>query len=184
MNMPSTPAHLAGISRLDEDRTTEQMFVADIVCTCGNPNLNLMHSGGTREENGEPIPQTAEVEGSFFMIIGAECPACQKSHLIFDKDYHGWDGFACAHETGYRANPRPDLVSWPCVKCNSPSHRITVLISMDREMILDDGPVTSPDGSSILDDSNWQEGFDWITVEITCSKCGRKTEEWLSYEAM
>jgi hypothetical protein len=184
MNMLNPPGHLTGITQIDKTRATDQMFVAQVVCTCGCRDLNLMHSGGTREENGHAIPQTAEIDGKFFMMIRADCPECQKTHLVFDKDYHGWDGFVCARETGYRQNPRPDLVPWQCVKCQSTSHLITVLVSMDKEIILEDGPVTGPDDATILDDSNWPEGFDWITMEIICSSCGHKTEEWLSYETM
>ncbi len=182
--MLNPPKHLADISKINIDRTTDTSFIADIVCICGNLEFCLMHSGGILEQNGGIYPVTAEIDGIFFMILSVKCSNCGKSHLIFDRDYHGWDGFVCAHENKYRQNPRPELVLWSCVKCNSSYHKLTVCVSMEKEMILEDGIVTDKDGSVILDDSNWQEGFDWIVMEITCTKCDHETDDWLSYETM
>ncbi|MEE8451658.1 MAG: hypothetical protein V3R99_07070, partial [Thermoguttaceae bacterium] len=63
-------------------------------------------------------------------------------------------------------------------------HRLKLEISMDQETILDDGPADDDDGNIILDEENYQDGFDWMTMSITCSSCGHHHDSWIEYETM
>ena len=180
--MSKAPEHLTSISIRDEGSSTEEKYVASIKCTCGNQSLEISHSQCDVEESG--IPQDAEIDGNFFFVIKAKCPECEKNHLVFDSDYHGWDGFVCHNEYDNRKHPRPPMQTWKCSECSSSLHQLKVEISMDPEVILQEGPVEDDDGGIILDEGNYENGFDWIAMSIKCCSCGHEQEGWVEYETM
>lgn len=180
--MSKAPSHLAEITKKDTELSTEDKFVASVVCTCGNHDFELQHAECDLHESGDP--QSAEIDGNFFFVIKARCKSCGENHLIFDADYHGWDGFVCYREYDNRKHPRPPMTSWACPQCSGMHHGIKLEISMDQEIILDDGPIEDEDGNIILDEQNYQNGFDWITMSITCSSCGHQRNSWVEYETM
>jgi hypothetical protein len=182
IKMSTAPEHLSKITKIDSNLTTEKEFVADVICTCGCDSFVLMHSGEIAEDGSGPI--ATEVDDKFYMIIKAKCSDCGKEHLIFDADYHGWNGYVCYQETNNRNNPRPQLNSWKCNQCSGNKTKLKLTIQMDKEVILDDGPVEDQNGNIILDDSNYHEGFDWISMTTSCASCGHKNDDWLSYETM
>jgi len=138
----------------------------------------MQHTGATHEWDGEIIPCTAEIDGGFFFRIVAKCVNCGTEHLLLDTDFHGWDGFVCREELGGHLRPRPALVGWPCKVCGKNMHKASVLVvSEDKETAFEES-------GGVLDETNWQEGFGWMNIDIRCAACGHSHEAWVSCETM
>jgi hypothetical protein len=52
------------------------------------------------------IPVTLEKDGYFFFRIEAACKRCRIHHLLFDTDFHGWNGYIC-HDSAERGSRFP-----------------------------------------------------------------------------
>jgi hypothetical protein len=148
-----------------------------IVCPCGGDAFALMFPGQTHEYNGEIIPCMAEIDGNFFFVLRADCLRCRAQHLLFDADFHGWNGFIC-HDEVQASLPRPNLVAWSCRDCGGEAHRLDLSISGEslddfKENAGDDFPAES-----------WPEAFGWLSVSVSCVSCGETTEELVSLETM
>jgi hypothetical protein len=138
--------------------------------------FEMQHTGATHEIDGEIMPCTAEINGGFFLRIVAKCTGCGTEHLLLDQDFHGWNGFVCGDKSQLR--PRPHLVPWPCNSCGKHAHTAdAVIFSEDKAVAIDES-------GGLLDETNWQEGFGWININIRCVACGRAHESWVSYETM
>lgn len=35
-----------------------------------------------------------------------------------------------------------------------------------------------------MNKDRWPDGFGWFSMAIQCSRCGKETPEWVSYETM
>lgn len=171
------PTHLLGLGRVVAEASDDCAVAAAIVCSCGGHVFKLLFHGATHEYEGEQVPCTAEIGGRFFFRVEAECAACNARHLLFDKDFHGWDGFVC-HDEEQAALPRPALTEWHCAACGQARHAATVLIEGEGK----DDFVESVDGD--FPEESWPDGFGWFSMSISCRTCGRETDPWISYEAM
>ena len=103
---------------------------------------------------------------------------CGKQHLLLDVDFHGWNGFVARERLRGHLRPRPAVVAWPCKACGKTAHKADVLV------ISEDKKVAIEESDGFLDETNWQEGFGWINIDIRCVTCGRAHESWVSYETM
>jgi hypothetical protein len=172
--MPA-PAHLRACTSAIPSRCRRNRFVANVKCYCGGTRFRLLHTGAIREQDGEKYPRVAQVGAGYFLIIKAACTACATDHLLFDDDYHGWNGFVVA--TGDRAT-RPGLVEWVCNACGESEHSATIsLFSEGRQEAIQES-------AEFLNDTNWQEGFGSIVIDIKCTRCKHKVDDWLSHETM
>jgi hypothetical protein len=174
MTMP-LPRHLREIASI---RGGDDCSVgADLACQCGSSTFELRYPGTTQEHGGERIPCPVEIDGAFFFRIEACCAACRRTHLVFDKDFHGWDGFVC-HDPEQAALPRPPLTTWHCAGCTATAQRVRLLVQGEGE---DDFVENAGDD---FPPESWPEGFGWITIDIACAACGHEPEMWVSYETM
>jgi hypothetical protein len=103
---------------------------------------------------------------------------CGVGHLLFDKDFHGWDGYVCREESGGHLRSRPPLVPWTCKSCGKATHKADVIV------VGEDTKTAIEESGGRLDETNWQEGFGWICINICCAACGHRHEPWVSYETM
>jgi len=174
--MPA-PTHLLGITDQRPEDCTPTEFVADLHCPCGGREFSLLYPGATQEWNGKVYPCTAQIDDRFYFLVRARCAACNDEHLVFDRDFHGWDGFV-VHDESQAATPRPPLVPWQCSRCNSLAHRATVRVFGESQAFV----MSESDGQVPPD--QWQDAFGWITIETECVECGLGREDWVSYEAM
>lgn len=147
-----------------------------ICCTCGNQSMILNFPGTTHLYDGKEIPCTAQIDDGFFFIVKVKCRDCGSEHLLFDKDFHGWDGCVC-HDEKDAAMPRPPLTSWRCRKCDKEKHTIQIQFCYGDEVgiqeAIDDGTINNP-----------ADAFEWIYIDIKCENCGLETEKWVDYETM
>ena len=148
-----------------------------IHCSCGSENFEFLFTGKTHIYDGQEIPVTTEIDGEFFFVIKARCTECKKEHLIFDSHFHGWDGFVC-HDPSKASLPRPQLIVWSCRNCGCLIHSATIGFASEGKKDF----IESTRGK--FDEDKWMDGFGFITIALTCVKCGNYAEQWVSYETM
>lgn len=143
------------------DESYEFAFVGKVVCTCGNQCLEYLRPD---EETGDNY-------------IKVRCPECQREHLIFDADFHGWDGWIC-HNDEMANEVRPETEVFKCTDCESGLHEVVLVIDSQgkQDFIEEAGDEFNAD--------RWQDAFEWITIHVKCCNCGKVTQEIVSYETM
>ncbi len=173
--MMPVPTHLHMILFPREEVPDENLLTGDVKCSCGNRVFHVMYPGKTQEYKGSKYPCTIEINGNFFFLIKVNCPKCNEEYTLFDKHYHGWDGFLC-HDNMKAELPRPKLICWKCRSCKSSTHEVSITLSSQGK----DDFVDAADGE--YDESKWPDAFEWIWITIKCSECGLVTEDWVDYE--
>lgn len=175
--MMPVPTHLKSIVIPREKSVDEEPFVGDLLCRCGSKSFRMNYPGKTQEFKGKVHPCTIEIDGNFFFLIKAICTKCDMEYLLFDKHFHGWDGFLC-HDKKEASLPRPVLVPWECLSCGNMGHKVTIEVSsLGKDDFMD-----ATKGK--FGEDKWQDAFEWIWISIECTKCGLKTENWVDYETM
>lgn len=175
--MHPMPVHLREIVVPSLVQREENSVEGRVVCVCGDEEFSLMYPGQTHEYNGEIIPCTAEIGGNFFFVLRGDCLKCKIQHLLFDADFHGWNGFIC-HEEEQAALPRPDLIAWKCLNCGSEAHKLEItIVGEDVEEFEENaGEKFGPD--------SWPEAFGWFSLDVCCVGCEKITKDLVSYESM
>ncbi len=170
------PKHLKGILLPTGTANNEFEVTGKLVCECGNDHVSVHLLGNTANYFEEKVVKVIEVNGNYFLIIKIECIKCLKEHLVFDNDYHGWNGFVCGGDS--RKIPRPPTSVFKCIGCNNSDHGMTLRInSQGQEDFIEEG-------GEGYDKNDWIEAFSWITIRLKCNICSEKNEEWISYETM
>ncbi len=109
-------------------------------------------------------------------FLEAVCPHCGKKILIFDSSKHGYEGLVelnkdYAHD--YKTVKKPK-----CRKCGNETSKISVIISNTGKNDL------FVESNDFINDGNWEDAFDWITIDLKCDSCGRETKKYLDLETM
>ena len=155
------------------DLNDDNKYTAKLKCQCGNHIFELLYPKGSDKAE----PSTVEVDGKFFFLLKARCTSCSKEHLVFDADFHGWDGWIC-HVKKQAELPRPGLIEWKCKKCSSTKHSAVVIISSQgKEDFIEEA-------GEEFDIERWQDAFDWFTLDIKCEECNHEFRNFISYETM
>lgn len=170
------PKHLKSILKPIGDKNNEFEITGKIVCDCGSENFTIELVGDSSDYEKNNVIKVVEIEENYFLIIKVKCNSCNKEHLIFDNDYHGWNGFVCGGDS--REYPRPESKVWHCNKCENSDFSMNVHIHSQGQ---DDFIEELEDE---FDKEDWIEGFDWITIKTACNMCGETNDEWISYETM
>lgn len=170
-----TPLHLRDTLLVDPAASDEHELNGSVRCPCGSAVHKLLYVADLCRDEAVPYLRVIEKPDGFFLRIGAQCTACAKVHLVFDDDFHGYNGYACADED-QRARPRPDYETYSCHRCKGVGHRILIGIVGDlaKEDLVED--------SDTLNESNGHEAFGWLTVEVTCNGCGYGPLPLVDYE--
>ncbi len=176
--MIPSPEHHIACTVQEPAKAEKHQYVGHVKCPCGCDTFEMQHTGATHEWRGKTIPCDAKLDGGFFFRIVAKCANCGTEHLLLDKDFHGWNGFVCREELGDYLRLRPPLVAWPCKACGKAAHKADIMVfSEGKERTIEES-----DG--MLDETNWQEGFGSITIDIRCTACGNTHESWVECETM
>lgn len=169
-----TPTHVSECAKVMSFEQEERLLRCGIICQCGSQLFKLLYPGQKKNTNKGEIPCTLQIVDKFFFLVKVECINCGTEYLLFDKDFHGWDGYLC-HDDNAALAPRPPLESWKCRKCNSESHSIILEFSYGD---LDD--IKEDLGEFQID--NYWDAFEWISMDVECGNCGEKTDKWVDYE--
>jgi len=170
------PRHLKKILKPVGNDIMEAFVTGEIVCDCGSNSFKIKLVGDTSFYEKKRVIKLIEIDGHYFLIVQVQCNKCEKEHLIFDKDLHGWNGFVCGHED--EVPLRPASKDWHCNKCDKTDHSMKVRIqSKGQDDFIEEG-------GDEFDKNDWVEAFSWITVMVECNSCKASNKEWISYETM
>ena len=134
-------------------------MTGEIKCSCGNEFFEIWESNER-------------------LIVKAVCKQCGKEIVIFDAGRHGWDGFVCGDDFLDREMPYD---KYHCCNCREDGHKIIVHIaSQGKEDFIEE--CLANDDSFSLED--WVDAFEWISISLTCEKCGLISKKWLDLETM
>lgn len=175
MNNYPVPKHLKEILKPIGDNN-EFEVTGKIVCDCGSEEFKIKLVGDDSEYETNKVIRLAEIDDNYYLIVSVKCNNCNKEHLIFDNDFHGWNGFVCGENS--KSIAKPETKNWTCKNCYGTNHSMTLLIHSQGQ---DDFKEEAGDE---FDKNDWAEGFSWITIKLACNSCNEKNEEWISYETM
>ena len=73
---------------------------------------------------------------------------------------------------------RPALVAWKCLECGGVGHKLDIRINGESQEEFEENA-----GEEYGLDA-WPEAFGWISVSVSCTTCGKRTDDLVSYESM
>lgn len=170
------PTHIAKCIKFMNKCLGGRLLNCEIGCICGNQNFMLLYPGATHNFMGKIMPCTLQIDDIFFFLIKAKCLKCNLEYILFDSDFHGWDGFVC-HDVDNASKPRPSLTPWKCLECKGQEHLVYVQFCYgDLDEIAKD--------LKEMQVENLADAFEWIYIDIKCNSCGYETKKWVDYETM
>jgi hypothetical protein len=175
--MMPTPSHLKEVIVRSDTKFDEEPLVAPVRCPCGGEVFEILYPGQIHDRNGEAVPCVAKVGGRFFLFLKVRCNACEREHLLLDKDSHGYNGYVC-HDSAQSSLPRPDLIPWRCLTCDVTGHRVVVTVCTAGR----DDFEEETEGE--FDPETWPEAFSWFGLGARCVACDRDTPDLIDYETM
>ena len=111
--------------------------------------------------------------------VEAVCSHCGKSIIVFDSSKHGYNSIVGKGIFKY-AESFPVRKKRRCRNCKEETTKIVVTLSNTGKTDL----FTEVDDRSIINDENWENAFDWITIDLECGKCGKQTKKYIHMETM
>ena len=175
MNNLPIPKHLKEILKPFAN-SNEYEVNGKIVCDCSSEDFNIKLVGNDLKFEIEKVIKVDEIDNNFYLIVFVKCNKCSKEHLIFEKDFHGWNGFVC--DINSNNIERPKTKNWNCKNCNNTKHSMNLFIKSEGQ---DD---FIEEAGNDFDRNDWTEGFSWITINLKCNSCNEINNEWISYETM
>ncbi len=171
------PNHLRKFFQPIGKNNSEFEISGKLVCTCSNDEFSISYPGATIQSNGEAVPTILKKDNHYFFRISVRCSKCNNDHLLFDSDFHGWDGFVC-HDEEQAALQRPELINWKCNKCVNELFTVNIKIQSQgkEDFITEAGDEFNP--------KNWIEAFEWINIDLHCLHCNKTHKDWVSLETM
>ena len=108
-------------------------------------------------------------EPTEYQYIYAKCKHCGKEILLFDDRYYGYDGMCMRYEQPNKPYRTDGKLKTTKSHCEGAGYKIYVTIdSTGKEDLLED---SDPE---FINDKNWKNAFEWIKINLECSKCGKK----------
>jgi hypothetical protein len=113
-----------------------------------------------------------------YFYLTAKCKQCGKEILLFDSRYYGYDG-VCNHiEHPDKQYGTDGKIKTKKPHCEGAGYKVYVAFSnTGKDDLLVEQPIEG------ITEENWKDAFDWITIHLECSKCGKKTKV-LDFETM
>ena len=153
------PTHLQAIMLPIGNSNSELEVTGKIKCPCGNEFFEIWESNGRQ-------------------IVKLLCKECKTEYIIFDSGKHGWNGFVCGDDFLDRDEP---FEKYSCSKCAEDIFSVVVKISSQGKEDFKEECLSDDDTFTLED---WVNAFEWITISLSCKKCGLSDKEWLDLETM
>ena len=153
------PTHLQPFLTMIGEENSEYEVTGTIHCSC---NCEQFEVWGSNDRN----------------IVKIICRQCGEEIIILDSGKHGWDGFICKSDFLDRTLP---YEKYNCPDCGHDVFKILVWISSQGKQDFLDECVSNDDSFSLED---WVDAFEWISISLTCEKCGLKSKKWADLETM
>ena len=153
----------------DENSSLKVSGILRCTCKCESFRIKTLREGNQ---------QNSIVDGSYVKIV---CTNCQQEHLVFDSHSHGWNGYICSYMP--ERNLEMELFNIDCESCDSTTFKVSVTISSQgQEDFVRELQQEIQDGKFTKEE--WVNAFDWITISLTCSECGKTFSRFVDYETM
>jgi len=153
------PDHLWDILVPRGAAESETEVTGTLRCTCGGEEFAVLESNERR-------------------IVRAVCRQCGREAVLFDAGKHGWDGFVC----GFDPLDRTEIAEkFRCPVCGGEHYAVTVHIASQGKA---DFVRFLKESESSFTEEDWVNAFEWITVSLRCTNCGRRDSRWLDCETM
>lgn len=111
------------------------------------------------------------------MRIKAKAENIKSDFDLFDSALYGYDGMI-SHNNSYHGVIRYKRKS-KCRLCGCETYKIYVDIhNTGKQDLLEDQPCEE------ITEENWTNAFDWISIDLMCSNCGKQTKRWFEMETM
>jgi hypothetical protein len=162
--MAEVPSHLVGWMNV-RGVSAEETLEGDLRCPCGSETLEFHWAGTDRVATG-PRQKFA---------VRAICVRCGREHLLFDSGLHGWDVLLSARR--HAAPCALPFHPWHCPACAASGHRGTI-----RLTVVPDARDLALFSAGKIDPSQRNDAFTDLTMDLTCSGCGRQTPAWAHYQ--
>lgn len=153
------PKHLQSFLTLIGKENSEYEVTGLIHCSCNCEQFEVWESNDRN-------------------IVKLICKQCGKEIILLDSGKHGWDGFVCKIDSLNRTLP---FTKFYCPNCGQDVFKVLVWISSQGKQDFLDECVANDDSFS-LDD--WVDGFEWITISISCTSCPFEEKDWVDLETM
>lgn len=158
MDLP-IPRHLQDFLVPVGDENGEYEVTGTIRCSCGGEEFEVWESNDRH-------------------IVTLICKSCRREILMLDAGKHGWDGFVCKNDFLNRTKPTQKYV---CPECGKDTFGVTVWVSSQGKKDFLEECVANDD-SFTPDD--WVDGFEWITISLSCKECSYAEKDWVDLETM
>lgn len=153
------PTHLQPFLTMIDEKNSEYEVTGTIHCSCNCEQFEVWESNDRN-------------------IVKLICKQCGSEIIILDSGKHGWDGFVCKNDFLDRNLP---FKKYNCPNCNEDVFKILVWISSQGKQDFLDECVSNDDSFSLAD---WVDGFEWITISISCTTCSFEEKDWVDLETM
>ena len=120
------------------------------------------------------IAYSGPLTPTFFEAV---CSNCGKKILIFHSSKHGYDGIITTSKKEF-TDEYKTIKKAKCRKCGKETSKIAVTISSTGKDDL------FAEYGDLINDGNWEDAFDWITIDLECSGCDKKTKKYIDLETM
>ena len=114
-------------------------------------------------------------ESSIPTVVKLKCAVCGKEYEIFNSSKHGYDGIISNKKYEGKI---PMTKKRRCSSCNGETYQVELTISNTGKKDL------MEEGGEYITEENWTTAFEWISVDLSCSTCGKKYKKWFDMETM
>ena len=112
------------------------------------------------------------------VIVEAVCADCNKKISIFNSAVNGYNGLLNSFK-GKEKKYYPVTKKSKCHICGCETYKIYINIhNTGKKDLLED------QACEYINEDNWVDAFDWISIDLECSDCGKKTKKWFEMETM
>ena len=160
--------------------TTKQEIKGDrvIETILVNPTFGHLTVEGTPIGEIDITELSLQIEKSHHKeVIKVQPKDKNEEFILFDPDENGYDAMTINH--GGNERKIQFTKKSKCRNCGTNLYNVLVTIChTGKNDVLTD----LPDDINIRE--NWANAFDWISVDLVCANCGKRTKKWFESETM
>lgn len=111
------------------------------------------------------------------IVVKLQSKEPKTEFIIFNSNLHGYD--AITTQQKFPLLPHKYKKKSRCRQCGSEFYRVYISIHNTGKIDLLNG-----ESDNTISDVNWVDAFDWFTIDLVCSNCGKKIKKWFEIETM
>ena len=125
----------------------------------------------------ETYKSTSQEANIHPVIVKVKSTQLKNEFEIFNSLLYGYDAIISNKQE--MAMPTKYKRKSKCHICGCETYKIYINIhNTGKKDLLED------QACEYINEDNWVDAFDWISIDLECSDCGKKTKEWFEMETM